>query len=166
MGVFCLLCGTLHGEVSPDVAALRANEHSAFRVVPVVDEGMAFPVAGDKVTPEAVFKMTRIVQAVVKPDDELPPAPSSGLIGLPIPALGPGIHDPGLLPLRLTHVVGADSAGLFYGVDAFADGDLPHDLRDVAFQGFQLADPLDQFILVYAHFLFGFFCRVRLRHIV
>ena len=144
MGILRLLRGALHGEVSPDVTALRADEHSAFRVVLVIDEGVPFPVTRDEVTSEAVFKVTRIVKRIVKSDDIAFPAPPGRLVGLPVPAVVAGIDD-------VRAIVLADQARLADGVLAFADGDLGHDFRDVVFQGFQAADPADKVFFLYAH---------------
>ncbi len=46
------------------ISALRADEHSAFRAVPVIDEGVPFPVAGDEVTSESMFQVAGIVQGL------------------------------------------------------------------------------------------------------
>lgn len=142
LGVFRALYGPFHGEMAPHIAALRADEHSAFRIVPVIDERVSLPVSRNEVTSEAVFQVAGVVQWIVKPDDELFPAPPGRLVGFPVSAVVASIYN-------IRTVVLADQARLFYGVDAFADGDLGHDVRNVVFQGLKTVDPLDQFILVY-----------------
>ena len=93
LGVFRAFHGPFHSEMTPHIAALRADEHSAFWVVPVIDEGVPFPVTGDEVTSEAVFQVAGIVQRIIKPDDELFPAPPGRLIRLPVSAVVTSIHN-------------------------------------------------------------------------
>ena len=126
------------------IAALRADEHSAFRVVPVIDERVAFPMTRDKVTSESVFQVAGIVQGVIKSNDVPAAGALRGLVAFPVPPIVAGVDD-------VRNVGRTDQAGLFHGVHAFADCDLGHDFRDFVSQGLKAADILDQVVLFHAH---------------
>ena len=87
MGIKCSLHGSFHGITAAHISALRADEHSAFRVVPVIDERVAFPVTRDEVTSESVFQVAGIVQGVVKTDDEPAAGALRGLVAFPVPTV-------------------------------------------------------------------------------